>query len=121
MGRFLKALVMTLLIMEITTIVALTAVWTALSELHASQTVILTGQGLTAIVLVILTAIVYRRALSAENRLVSTQDQVVEADDPVPDAHYGLAGANAIGPGTEKVGLGGPNLVGGQPLAQRIK
>ncbi|MEH6808762.1 MAG: hypothetical protein V7651_07900 [Hyphomonas oceanitis] len=71
MGRFLKALVMTLLIMEITTIVDLTAVWTLLAELHVPQTFVNIALAISVVGLVVLTAFVFRRAMRAERRLES--------------------------------------------------
>ncbi len=43
MGAHAKALVVTTLIMEVTTLVALTAVWALLSELHFGRQVIIGG------------------------------------------------------------------------------
>jgi hypothetical protein len=98
MGRFLKALVMTLLIMEVTAIVALTAVWTILSELQANQMFINIALGLSAAGLCVLTVVVFRRALAAEHRLEGdVEAEFVEwAVAPAPPVvHQAI---NAIGP-----------------------
>tara|TARA_R110002020_G_scaffold83397_2_gene207547 strand:+ start:454258 stop:454638 length:381 start_codon:yes stop_codon:yes gene_type:complete len=83
MGRFLKALVMTLLIMEITAIVDLTAVWTLLAELHVPQTFVNIALAITVVGLVLLTAFVFRRAMRAERRLESEVDVSVWEDAPL--------------------------------------
>jgi len=68
MGRLLKALVMTLLIMEITTIVDLTAVWTVLAELHVPQTFVNIALAISVAGLAVLTVMVFRRAMRAESQ-----------------------------------------------------
>lgn len=73
MGRFVKALVMTFLLMEITAIVALAAVWTVLSELHAAQSVMVGGIAIDSVGLGLITIIVFRRALAAEQQLQHEQ------------------------------------------------
>ncbi len=69
MGRTLRALIATLLMVEIAAIFFGTSTWAILSELHASQTVILGGEAVTAVVVVIIAVIVFRRALAAERRI----------------------------------------------------
>lgn len=69
MGRTLRALIATLLMVEIAAIFFGTSTWAILSELHASQTVILGGEAVTAVIVVILAVIVFRRALAAERRI----------------------------------------------------
>ncbi|MBU2604500.1 MAG: hypothetical protein KKC43_01230 [Alphaproteobacteria bacterium] len=98
MGRFLKALVMTLLIMEVTAIVALTAVWTILSELQANQIFINIALGLSAAGLCVFTVVVFRRALAAEHRLEGdVEAEFVEwAVAPAPPVVR--QAINAIGP-----------------------
>jgi hypothetical protein len=83
MGRFLKALVMTLLIMEITAIVDLTAVWTLLAELHVPQTFVNIALAISVVGLVLLTAFVFGRAMRAERRLESEVDISVWEDAPL--------------------------------------
>ena len=121
MGRFLKALVMTLLIMEITAIVALTAVWTSLSELHASQIVINIALGLSVAGLCVLAVMVFRRALAAEIRLEG--EAVVEFADatvPLQGPSSDMPGPNAIGPATDQALSGDLLLARGQPCFQSI-
>lgn len=118
MGRFLKALVMTFLLMEITAIVALTAVWATLSEFHASQNFLLATLGLTAMGLGFLSVFVFRRALHAERRLESeTEIETVMWQGPVPD----MPGPNAVGPATGLVLSGDPFLVHRQPTVHRVE
>ena len=102
MGRFLKALVMTLLIMEITAIVDLTAVWTLLAELHVPQTFVNIALAISVAGLAVLAAIVFRRAMRAERRLEDETDA-----EPLDIANQpGLsAEVNAIGPGMERAVL----------------
>ncbi|KCZ60206.1 hypothetical protein [Hyphomonas chukchiensis] len=95
MGRFLKALVMTLLIMEITAIVDLTAVWTLLAELHTPQTIVNIALAISVVGLAVLAFVVYRRAIRAEHRLES-ETEVVPLDMPTMPAIG--AGINAVGP-----------------------
>ena len=117
MGRFLKALVMTLLLMEIAAIVSLTAVWTLLAEFHAPQSIQFTGLGLAAAGLVLPTVMVFRRALSAERRLESDPEgETVTWQAPVPD----LAGPNAVGPATALLPSGDQLLVRGEPAVHRV-
>ena len=121
MGRFPKALVMTLLIMEITAIVALTAVWTSLSELHASQMLINIALDLSAAGLCVLAVVVFRRALAAELRLESESDvPLVDAVEPLRLPHRDLPGPNAVGPATGPVVSGDLLLVRTQPGIQRV-
>ncbi len=121
MGRFLKALVMTLLIMEITTIVALTTVWTSLSELHASQTIINTALGFSVGGLCILTVMLFRRALAAEFRLeADVEEPLVDLAAVLPGFKLDLPAPNAIGPATNPVVSGDLLLVRGQPRLHRV-
>jgi hypothetical protein len=69
MGRTLRALIATLLMVEIAAIFFGTSTWAILSELHASQPVILGGEGLTAAVVLVIGVVVFRRALAAEQRI----------------------------------------------------
>jgi hypothetical protein len=119
MGRFLKALVMTLLLMEITAIVALTAVWTVLSELHASQSILFAAPGLTAAGLSVLALIVFRRALHAERLLESEPD--IETVTSWQGAVLDMPGPNAVGPATSPALSGDPFLVRHQPAVHRVE
>jgi hypothetical protein len=76
MGRVLRALVATLLLIEIAAIFLGTSTWAILSELHASQNIILGGEGIAALVVVVLAVVIYRRAIAAEIRI----DQNVASD-----------------------------------------
>ena len=115
MGRFLKALVMTLLLMEITAIVALTAVWTILSELHASHTITNMALGITAVGLCILAAEAFRRALAAERRL---EGETPFLHDLPAMTDHSLMAVNAISPGQPRpVQLA--NVVASHPLMHR--
>ena len=69
MGRILRALLATFLIVEIAAIFLGTSTWAILSELHASQPVILGGEGLAALVIVALAVVIFRRAVAAERRI----------------------------------------------------
>ncbi len=69
MGRILRALVATVLIIEIVAIFLGTSTWAILSELHASQQVIIGGEVIAALVTLALAVIVFRRALDAERRI----------------------------------------------------
>lgn len=121
MGRFPKALVMTLLIMEITAIVALTAVWTSLSELHASQVIINIALGLSVAGLCVLAVMAFRRALAAEIRLETEPDvPFMDAAEPLRTALGDLPGPNAVGPATGPAVSGDLLLVRTQPGIQRV-
>jgi|AntAceMinimDraft_1070359.scaffolds.fasta_scaffold06441_2 hypothetical protein len=98
MGRFLKALIMTLLIMEVTAIVALTTVWTILSELQANQMFLNFALGLSAAGLCVLTVGVFRRALAAEQRLESDVEAEFVAWAVAPAPPVVRQAINAIGP-----------------------
>lgn len=69
MGRTLRALIATLLMVEIAAIFFGTSTWAILSELHASQPVIFGGEGLAAVIVLAIGVVVFRRALAAEQRI----------------------------------------------------
>jgi len=96
MGRFLKALVMTFLLMEITAIVSLTAIWIVLSRLHASPSVLIGGIATASVGLCLLAFFVFRRALAAEERL-QTEDACVDEAAGEMAASPDLP-VNAVGP-----------------------
>lgn len=122
MGRFPKALVMTLLIMEITAIVALTTVWTSLSELHASQVIINIALGLSVVGLGALAVMVFRRAMAAERRLESSVDlDLVAAVELFPEPASARPALNAIGSVTGPNLSGGVLLAVGQPVVHRVE
>lgn len=69
MGRILRACIATLLIIEIAAIFLGTSTWAILSELHASQPVILGGEAVAGLAIMALSVVVFRRALDAERRI----------------------------------------------------
>jgi hypothetical protein len=69
MGRILRALVATLLIIEIAAIFLGTSTWALLAEMHASSSVILGGEALAGLAIVALAVVIFRRALAAERRI----------------------------------------------------
>ena len=71
MGIYLKALVVTTLLMEITTLVALTAVWAILSELHVAGVIVSGALVLTGVMLFVPAVVVFRRAVDAERRMAA--------------------------------------------------
>ena len=122
MGRFPKALVMTLLIMEITAIVALTTVWALLSELHASQTIINAGLGIAAVGLCLLAVVIFRRAQATESRLAGKpEDELADAAVLLRGTKSELPGPNAIGPAAGPNLPGALHLVRGQPCIHRVE
>lgn len=116
MGRFLKALVMTLLIMEITAIVALAAVWTSLSELHASQMFINIALGLSAAGLCVLAVVVFRRALAAELRLEGHVEAECVEWAVAPASPVACQAINAVGPLQARL----PHLPGTLPPRRHV-
>lgn len=73
MGRIIRALVATLLIIEIAAIFLGTSTWAILSELHASQQVILGGEALAGLAILALAVVVFQRAHAAERRIDENQ------------------------------------------------
>lgn len=69
MRRTLRALVATLLLVEITAIFLGTSTWAILSEMHASLPVIWGGEALAGIGVVAVAIIVFQRAIAAERRI----------------------------------------------------
>ncbi len=69
MGRILRAFIATLLIIEIAAIFLGTSTWAILSELNASQQVILGGEAVAGLAITALSVVVFRRALEAERRM----------------------------------------------------
>ena len=69
MGRILRALVATVLIIEIVAVFLGTSTWAILSELHASQQIVIGGEVVAGLVTLALAVIVFRRALDAERRI----------------------------------------------------
>lgn len=104
MGRLLKALVMTLLIMEITAIVDLTAVWTVLAEFHVPQTFVNIALAISVAGLFVLTVMVFRRAMRAERRLESEVD-LSDWEDAPPTAPQPIMPVNATAPGQPRAVL----------------
>ncbi len=69
MGRLLRALIATFLIIEIAAIFLGTSTWVILMELHASLPVILGGEVVAGLVTLAVAVVVFRRALDAERRI----------------------------------------------------
>ncbi len=69
MSRTLRALVATLLLVEITAVFLGTSTWAILSELRASMPVIIGGEALAGIGVLAVAVIVFQRALAAERRI----------------------------------------------------
>lgn len=69
MGRTLRALIATLLMVEIAAIFFGTSTWAILSELHASQPIIFGGEAVAGLIVVAIAVVVFRRALAAEQRI----------------------------------------------------
>lgn len=71
MGRILRALIATFLLVEIAAIFFGTSTWAILSELHASTPIIIGGEALTGLGILVIAVVVFRRALAAERRIDS--------------------------------------------------
>lgn len=69
MGRTLRALVATLLMVEIAAIFFGTSIWAILSGLHAGPAVILGAEALAALFVLALGVVIFRRALAAERSI----------------------------------------------------
>jgi len=69
MGPFLKALIPAALLTEIAAIVFLTATWAILAEMHFGASVIIGGEAVTAIGIVAIAVVVFRRAIQSERRM----------------------------------------------------
>jgi len=69
MGRILKALVSTVLIIEIASIFSETTVWVVVSELHLPGVVMIPALVLTGLGMLVLAVPVFRLALRAERRM----------------------------------------------------
>jgi hypothetical protein len=69
MGRFFRALIVTVLIVEIAAIFVGTSIWALLAELHASLPVIIGAEMVAALGAASLAVIIFRRAVAAEQRI----------------------------------------------------
>jgi hypothetical protein len=69
MGRTLRAVIATLLMVEIAAIFFGTSTWAILTELHASLPAILGGEAVAGLAVLFIAVIVFRRALAAERRI----------------------------------------------------
>ncbi len=69
MGRLFRALISTLLIIEIAAIFLGTSTWVILMELHASTQVIIGGEVIAGLLIIAVSVVVFRRALEAERRI----------------------------------------------------
>lgn len=82
MGLYLKALVVTLLLMEITTLVVLTSVWAILSELQVPPHAITIAVVLSGFLLIFPGLAVFRRAVRSERNMAL--DAQEGPFDPLP-------------------------------------
>ncbi|MFN7055099.1 hypothetical protein [Hyphomonas sp.] len=69
MGRFFRALIATVLLVEIAAIFLGTSIWAFLSELHASLPVIIGAEVVAAVGVAVLAVIIFRRAMASEQRI----------------------------------------------------
>ena len=69
MGTTLKALIPAVLLTEIAAIVFFTATWSILAEMHFGKSVILGGEGVTAIGIAAIAVAVFRRAVRSEKQM----------------------------------------------------
>jgi hypothetical protein len=69
MGRLLRALISTFLLIEIAAIFLGTSTWAILMELHASTQVIIGGEVIAGLLIIAVSVVVFRRALAAERRI----------------------------------------------------
>lgn len=69
MSRTLRALVATLLLVEITAVFLGTSTWAILSEMHASMPFIWGGEALAALGVIAVAVTVFKRAIEAERRI----------------------------------------------------
>lgn len=69
MGRLLRALLATFLLTEIAAIFLGTSVWAVLAELHASLPFVIGAEAVAGAAVVLLAVVIFRRALSAEQRI----------------------------------------------------
>ena len=70
MGRFFRALIATLLLIEIAAIFVGTSVWVILGEFHAGLPFMIGAEAVVAAGVAVLAVIVFRRAMAAEVRIV---------------------------------------------------
>lgn len=107
MGVYVKALVVTTLLMEIATLVSLTAVWAVLTELHVASAIVFSALVLTGVMLIVPARIVFRLAVRAEHRMVAEARAggnalaAIASIDP-------LTPPNLLGSAQARRGIGGP-------------
>lgn len=82
MGRILKALISTVLIIEIATIFSETSVWALVSELHLPGVVMMPALVLTGLGMLVLGVQVFRMALRSERRM---EEDAAAAKDAPPE------------------------------------
>jgi hypothetical protein len=82
MGRILKALISTVLIIEIATIFSETSVWALVSELHLPGVVMMPALALTGLGMLVLGVQVFRMALRSERRM---EEDAAAAEDAAPE------------------------------------
>jgi hypothetical protein len=83
MGRILKALISTVLIIEIATIFSETTVWALVSELHLPGVVMMPALVVTGLAMLVLGVQVFRMALRAERRMEEDASAEEAPDEPV--------------------------------------
>ncbi len=71
MGRFLKALVPTILLTEIAALTFFTATWSILAEMHFGNSVIFGGEVVTALGVAAIAVAVFRRAYRSEGLIAA--------------------------------------------------
>ena len=71
MGPLIKAIIPAALLTEIAAIVFLTATWSILAEMHFGKSVILGGEGITAIGVAAIAVSVFRRAIRSEKQMAA--------------------------------------------------
>lgn len=69
MGRILRALLITIMMLEIVGMFAGASVWALLSEFHASLPVLIGGEAIAGFGVLVLGVILFQRALASERRL----------------------------------------------------
>lgn len=84
MGRTLRALVSTALLIEIATVFSVVTVWVILSQLHVPQFFFAPALGLTGLAMLVLAVKVFSMALASERRIDEALATTVEVDVVLP-------------------------------------
>jgi hypothetical protein len=69
MSLFIRAFLVTFLIVEVTAVFLGTSVWAILNMMHAGLPVIYGGEALTGLALIVLAVMIFRQALTSERDL----------------------------------------------------